>query len=279
MYCSQFRSDETCFCYPPIVIDDEESWLVRNSESAELRWGYSKEQMYSDQRLDATISSLEKTEVTVIFPKDIWAMILKNCTLQDLKKISLTCKQVFLVAIRLFRQTREWAIACCEVQDWSISKLCIEFQEKPLYHNQSGFVTFARMMGPKKFRELPMMIVKDLDVLAQPSWYSKKMIGFMMKGKPVAGIFDSARFLLIRYRITIDNKPDPRTRYMTIYTSHGKALYRNNLKNREFGKEAPQNLHPERVTIAESKARVKMRILRKSRRSQKPILQVVSVYL
>ena len=28
-------------------------------------------------------------------------------------------------------------------------------------------------------------------------------------------------------------------------------LYRNNLKNREFGKEDPQNLHSERATIAE----------------------------
>jgi hypothetical protein len=55
-------------------------------------------------------------------------------------------------------------------------------------------------------------------------------------------------------------------------------VYRNNLKNRELGKEAAQILRLEQATIAYGKARVKAKKMLPSRQRQKSIVQVVSVY-
>ncbi|HEX4840283.1 MAG TPA: hypothetical protein VFU89_07585 [Rhabdochlamydiaceae bacterium] len=54
-------------------------------------------------------------------------------------------------------------------------------------------------------------------------------------------------------------------------------VYPNNLKNREFDKKGPQNFCSERVTIAEKQGTSENKNLRQTRRSQKPILQVVWV--
>ena len=45
--------------------------------------------------------------------------------------------------------------------------------------------------------------------------------------------------------------PEDATYFRTVIKKSTPKLYRNNLKNREFGKEGPQNLHSERGTIAE----------------------------
>ena len=56
-------------------------------------------------------------------------------------------------------------------------------------------------------------------------------------------------------------------------------LYRNNLKNREFYKEAPQNFCLEQATIAERQGASENKNSEVSRRRKNPILQVVSVYI
>jgi hypothetical protein len=55
-------------------------------------------------------------------------------------------------------------------------------------------------------------------------------------------------------------------------------LYPNNLKNWKFDKKAPQNFCLERMTIAERQGMSEDKILRLSRRRQKPIFQAVWVY-
>lgn len=142
-------------------------------------------------------------------PTEIWGQIFKKCSWQDAKKAELTCKQIYFVVQDLLKKDRSnWANVCSEINTWCIPKLIFEIETKPLYYKQSVFITFARIIGIKRFNNLP--ILNSEGVLGSTGYVDKitpnQMTAPIMKG--ITGKSNDIQFLAIRYQIEPEVK-DP----------------------------------------------------------------------
>ena len=168
-----------------------------------------------DVKLDLLIESFAEGERSLtILPSEVWALIFKKFAWKDVKKAERTCKQIFLVAQRVFKQGRiDWASILPEINSWSIPKLIFEIETKTLYYKQSVFLTFARIIGPARFRGLPAF--ESEGELSNSGYVVKitpqQMTAPLMKG--VTGQNREIQFLAIRYQI-IPKSKDPHYRYL-----------------------------------------------------------------
>ncbi len=184
-----------------------------------------------DENLDKLISTFKESEIADLphLPNEVWTGILKQLTWTELKKTELTCKQFFFIAQQIFKAGRQhWASACPEASQWRIPQLIFEVERQYLYHKQSVFVTFARIMGVERFRDLPVLNdverFRELPELNDAGLLNEitpeQMTAPIMKG--TTRIDEKIQFLAIRYKLVnpFEDEHHNQVFVMTMLTRH-----------------------------------------------------------
>jgi len=182
-----------------------------------------------DKNLDTLISQCENHELSFnnynpTLPDEVWVGILKRLPWTDLQNAGHSCKYIFVIAQTILKQHRHrWAEAFPEASQWPIPKLIHEVEVKPLFVDQSVLLTFARIMGIDRYRELPVLHCEDV---LSPNGFVDQFTPDQITAPIIRGITRTddrtIQFLAIRSK----NDSDAESIFVDTIVNIGKAIGR-----------------------------------------------------